>query len=144
MGLKTTNAKTKAFHIPPPQSAEDAPDKSHQKSASASARKGRPRVSHAEMTKLDIHGDIDQLKEMDIEYMPPPPKSNGSNLPAELVKANCYQISPTTLTIFTRPTSPSPPTAEVSWATYGSNPSTDPTMTDYPTSTVKNWSCKNH
>ena len=75
LGLKTTNAKTKAFLIPPPPSAEDAPDKSKQKSASASAREGRPRVSHAEMTKLDIHGDLDKLKEMDIEYMPPPAKS---------------------------------------------------------------------
>ena len=75
LGLKTTNAKTKAFHIPPPTSVEDVPIKSQQKSASASARKGRPRVSHAEMTKLDIHGDLDKLKEMDIEYMPPPAKS---------------------------------------------------------------------
>lgn len=73
LGLKTTNAKTKAFHIPPPP--EDVPDKSQQKSASASARKGRPRVSHAEMTKLDIHHDLDQLKEMEPEYMPPPAKS---------------------------------------------------------------------
>jgi len=73
--LKTTNAKTKAFHILAPPSVEDAPDKSQQKSASASARKGRSRVSHAEMAKLDIHADLDKLKEMDIEYMPPPAKS---------------------------------------------------------------------
>ena len=75
--MKTTNAKTKAYHIPPPPSVEDVPDKSPQKSAST--RKSRPRVSHAQMTKLDILGDLDELGERDIEYMPPPPKSNDEN-----------------------------------------------------------------
>ncbi|KAL8795752.1 MAG: hypothetical protein Q9195_001804 [Heterodermia aff. obscurata] len=73
LGLKTTNAKTKAYHIPTPASVEDVPDKSPQKSAST--RKSRPRVSHAQMTKLDILGDLDELGEREIEYMPPPPKS---------------------------------------------------------------------
>ena len=75
LGLKTTNAKTKAFHIPPPPSVEDVPGKSQHKTNSASARKSRPRISHAQMTKLDSVEDLDKLKEMDIEYMPPPAKS---------------------------------------------------------------------
>lgn len=75
LGAKTTNAKTKAFQIPPPPSAADAPSRSQEESASASARKSRPRVSHAEMTKLDPIEDWDKIREMDIEYMPPPAKS---------------------------------------------------------------------
>lgn len=31
------------------------------------------------MTKLDILGDLDELGEREIEYMPPPPKSNDEN-----------------------------------------------------------------
>ncbi|KAL8823299.1 MAG: hypothetical protein Q9191_005987 [Dirinaria sp. TL-2023a] len=75
LGLKTTNAKTTALHIAPPPPVENAADKGQQKTASASARKSRPRVSHAEMTKLDSVEDLDKLKEMDIEYMPPPAKN---------------------------------------------------------------------
>lgn len=79
LGVKTTNAKTKAFNIPPPPSVEDVPDKSPQKSASA--RKSRPRVSHAEMTKLEVLGDLDELGDREIEYMPPPAKRNYDNQP---------------------------------------------------------------
>ena len=69
MGMKTTNAKAKAFQTPaPPKFAEDN-DKHLQKSALA--RKPKPRVSHAETTKLEVLGDKDGLEEREIEYMPP-------------------------------------------------------------------------
>lgn len=87
LGVKTTNAKTKAFHIPPPPSVEDVPDKSPQKSASA--RKSRPRVSHAEMTKLEVLGDLDELGDREIEYMPPPAKRNYDNRSPRAIQADC-------------------------------------------------------
>ena len=71
--MKTTNAKTKAFQTPAPQPAEN--DLGKPEAKSASARKAKPRVSHAEMTKLEVLGDMDELEERDIEYMPPRPKS---------------------------------------------------------------------
>ena len=72
LGLKTTNAKTKSYDIPPPPSVQDAPDRNSQKSASA--RKSRPKISHAEMTKLEVLDDWDKIRESEIEYMPPPAK----------------------------------------------------------------------
>ena len=104
LGAKTTNAKAKAYHIPPPPSAEDVPEKSPQKSASA--RKSKPRVSHAEMTKLDIHGDLDELREREIEYMPPPPKREVSVLFIKIHVADrtkLYQIIQTTYMSLTLP-----------------------------------------
>ena len=67
--MKTTNAKTKAFQTPAPPPADNDLGKTNQKSASA--RKAKPRVSHAEMTKLEVLGDEDVLEEREIEYMPP-------------------------------------------------------------------------
>ena len=67
--MKTTNAKAKAFQTPAPVPAHNDVGKTNQKSVSA--RKAKPRISHAEMTKLDILGDKDLLEERDIEYMPP-------------------------------------------------------------------------
>ncbi|KAL6716206.1 hypothetical protein ACLMJK_005772 [Lecanora helva] len=69
LGVKTTNAKAKAFQTPAPLPVKDNGDKASQKSVSA--RKPKPRVSHAEMTKVEIVGDKDELEERDIEYMPP-------------------------------------------------------------------------
>ena len=72
LGVKTTNAKAKSFQTPgPPIVANDA-EKSIQKGATT--RKVKPRVSHAELTKLEILGDKDELDEREIEYMPPKPK----------------------------------------------------------------------
>jgi len=68
--MKTTNAKTKAFQTPAAPEAD--PGKTNQKSVSA--RKTKPRVSHAEMTKLERLGGKDELEEREIEYMPPKPK----------------------------------------------------------------------
>ena len=84
MGLKTTNAKAKVFQTPAPAPVDDDLDKANQKSATA--RKPKPRVSHAEMTKLEVLGDKDVLEERDIEYMPPPAK--GGN-PMSGIKDTC-------------------------------------------------------
>ncbi len=69
LGAKTTNAKAKALQTPAPQPVDNDLGKPIQKSASA--RKPKPRVSHAEMTKLEVLGDKDELEEREIEYMPP-------------------------------------------------------------------------
>ncbi len=71
--MKTTNAKAKAFQTPAPPPADNDLGKTNQKSVSA--RKAKPRVSHAEMTKLEVLGDKDVLEEREIEYMPPRAKS---------------------------------------------------------------------
>ena len=67
--MKTTNAKAKAFQTPAPPPAENDLGKTNQKSMSA--RKAKPRISHAEMAKLEVLGDKDVLEEREIEYMPP-------------------------------------------------------------------------
>ncbi|KAI9717519.1 MAG: hypothetical protein M1812_004660 [Candelaria pacifica] len=69
LGLKTTNAKAKAFQTPAPQGGDNGLDKTKQ--GSASARKPKPRVSHAETTKLEVLGDKEDAEEREIEYMPP-------------------------------------------------------------------------
>ena len=70
--MKTTNAKAKAFQTPAPPPTDNDLGKTNQKSLSA--RKAKPRVSHAEMTKLEVLGDKDVLEEREIEYMPPTAK----------------------------------------------------------------------
>ena len=70
--MKTTNAKAKAFQTPAPTPAGNDLGKTSQKSVSA--RKAKPRISHAEMTKLEVLGDKDILEEREIEYMPPKAK----------------------------------------------------------------------
>ncbi len=74
LGMKTTNAKAKAFQTPAPPPVDNDVDKLKQKSASA--RKAKPRISHAEMTKLEVLGDKDELEEREIEYMPPRAKGD--------------------------------------------------------------------
>lgn len=77
LGLKTTNAKAKAFQTPAPVHVDNETKKEEPKSASI--RKAKPRVSHADMTKLGVLADKDELDdEEDIEYMPPKPR--GTNL----------------------------------------------------------------
>ena len=72
LGLKTTNAKAKAFQTPaaPPEQL----DLGKATQRSATARKPKPKVSRAEMTKVDVKEDQDILEEREIEYMPPPAK----------------------------------------------------------------------
>ena len=67
--MKTTNAKARAFQTPAPPPADNDVGKTNQKSVSA--RKAKPRISHAEMTKLEVLGDKDLLEEREVEYMPP-------------------------------------------------------------------------
>ena len=76
--MKTVNAKTKAFQTPAPILKDNAPKDSVPKDAQSApkstARKPKPRVSHAEMTKVEVFSGDDELLERDIEYMPPPAK----------------------------------------------------------------------
>ena len=74
--MKTTNAKAKALQTPAPSRIENDNGKSNQKSVSA--RKAKPRVTHGDMTKLDVLGDKDEPEEPEIEYMPPKAKGNSS------------------------------------------------------------------
>lgn len=67
LGMKTTNAKAKGIQTPAPPKDGGLGDKNQK---SVSARKPKPKVSHAEMTKIDVLGDT-ELEERDIEYMPP-------------------------------------------------------------------------
>lgn len=81
--MKTTNAKAKAFQTPAPPPADNDSGKTNQKSLSA--RKVKPRISHAEMTKLEVLGDTDVLEEREIEYMPP--RAKGWHLTLNQVRA---------------------------------------------------------
>ena len=68
LGFKTTNAKTKIFQTPGEPAANNELDKPGQ--SSLSARKPKPKVLQAEMTKVKVLGDKDELEEPEIEYMP--------------------------------------------------------------------------
>ncbi|MCJ1309972.1 hypothetical protein MMC25_003633 [Agyrium rufum] len=70
LGLKTTNAKARVFQTPAPPAQGNGASKSSQKSATT--RKSRPRVSHAEMEKVEVFSGDKLLEEREIEYMPPP------------------------------------------------------------------------
>ncbi|KAL9043361.1 MAG: hypothetical protein Q9214_003447 [Letrouitia sp. 1 TL-2023] len=72
-GVKTTNAKAKAFQTPAPPAAENEVVKTSQKSVST--RKPKPKAVHSERTKLEkLLADKEALDEREIEYMPPPAK----------------------------------------------------------------------
>lgn len=101
LGMKTTNAKTKAFQTPAPIK-ESGREEKNQKSVSA--RKAKPRVSHAEMTKLDMLGDHEALEERDVEYMPPNPKGKADpylRIKGGADRAQIYKISQTTFHLST-------------------------------------------
>ncbi|MCJ1414697.1 hypothetical protein MMC32_001024 [Xylographa parallela] len=76
LGMKTTNAKAKAFQTPAPTALDLELNKQVQKSASG--RKSRPKALLAEPVKLDVLADNAEteveLEEREIEYMPPPAK----------------------------------------------------------------------
>ena len=84
MGVKTVNAKTKAFQTPAPTLKDNAPKdgapKDAQSAPKSTARKPKPRISHAEMTKVEVFSGDNELPERDIEYMPPPAKGKPSFL----------------------------------------------------------------
>lgn len=76
MGMKTTNAKAKAFQTP----AGPAPEKEAEKAQAPQTSARRPKkVTHAETSKIPVHGDESPLVERDVEYCPPQPK----NIPFE-------------------------------------------------------------
>jgi hypothetical protein len=68
LGQKTTNLKTQ-FKTPGPVTQGKNAGQAQQ--PSATARKSRPRVSHAEMTKVQVFGDED-FDEREIDFCPPP------------------------------------------------------------------------
>jgi hypothetical protein len=70
LGMKTTNAKTKAFQTPGP-----ALEKELEKTQPKQTSTRRPKkVIHADSVKLEVHGDESPLAERDVEYCPPKPK----------------------------------------------------------------------
>ncbi|KAL2068588.1 hypothetical protein VTL71DRAFT_14925 [Oculimacula yallundae] len=72
LGMKTTNAKAKAFQTPSGPAPEKELDKTQPKQQT-SARKPR-KVIHADSIKLEVHGDESPLADRDVEYCPPKPK----------------------------------------------------------------------
>ena len=80
LGAKTANAKTKAFQTPATAPKEhvskDSVPKDAESAPKSTARKPKPRVSHAEMTKVEVFSGDNDLLERDIEYMPPPAKGD--------------------------------------------------------------------
>ncbi|KAH0548128.1 hypothetical protein GP486_008144, partial [Trichoglossum hirsutum] len=73
LGLKTTNAKAKAFQTPLEPAGDGGIEKAHQQTATA--RRTKPAPSHTDSGKLgapDVKGSKDDERE--IEYMPPKPK----------------------------------------------------------------------
>lgn len=76
MGAKTTNAKAKAF-LTPAVPTKDGNGKTNKNSISA--RKPKPKVAHAEMTKVEVLGDKEEPEVPEIEYMPPRPKGGVTN-----------------------------------------------------------------
>lgn len=75
--MKTTNAKAKALQTPAPVALDD--DAGNKISKSATARKPKLRISHAEPSNIDVLGDSNELEEREIEYMPPPAIRNTSS-----------------------------------------------------------------
>ena len=70
LGMKTTNAKAKAFQTPAPLSIEHGKEKSSvPKSLSPRMRRAKVKVHQEEPVKLEA-----QDEEPEIEYMPPQPK----------------------------------------------------------------------
>jgi hypothetical protein len=70
--MKTTNAKAKAFQTPAAPLIDKDPLKPQTKPTSA--RRPKPKASHAETIKLNIHGDENvPLEKREVEYCPPKP-----------------------------------------------------------------------
>ena len=68
--MKTTNAKAKAFQTPGPAIEKEA-EKGHAPQSTARRPK---KVTHAETSKIQVHGDESPLAEREVEYCPPKPK----------------------------------------------------------------------
>ncbi|KAI9781947.1 MAG: hypothetical protein M1839_005540 [Geoglossum umbratile] len=79
LGLKTTNAKAKAFQTPLNHGGDDGVEKTRatekQQQQSATTRGTKPASSYTENNKLEVHDEKwDKNNEREIEYMPPRPK----------------------------------------------------------------------
>ncbi|KAG4439738.1 hypothetical protein IFR05_004760 [Cadophora sp. M221] len=72
LGMKTTNAKAKAFQTPSGPAPEKELEKTQPKQQ-ASARRPK-KLIHADVVKLEVHGDESPLADRDVEYCPPKPK----------------------------------------------------------------------
>ncbi|KAI9772270.1 MAG: hypothetical protein M1840_001019 [Geoglossum simile] len=78
LGVKTTNAKAKAFQTPLNQAGDDgvggaqAAEKPQLKSATA--RRIKPASSYTGSNKLEVHDEKSNCDEREIEYMPPRPQ----------------------------------------------------------------------
>ncbi len=72
LGLKTTNARAKAFQTPAAPGTDNPLEKTTQKSGTA--RKPKSRVNHVEMSKVEVLGETEDAEEREIEYMPPKPE----------------------------------------------------------------------
>ncbi len=71
--MKTTNAKTKALQTPARSVLEKELPKTQPRPTSA--RRPKPKVSHTDTIKLDVHSDdVGPLEEQEVEYCPPKPK----------------------------------------------------------------------
>ncbi|KAI9693946.1 MAG: hypothetical protein M1822_003217 [Bathelium mastoideum] len=69
LGMKTTNAKAKAFQTPAPLSIGQSKEQSAAKSLSPRMRRAKVKVHQAETSKVEAEDE-----ELGIEYMPPQPK----------------------------------------------------------------------
>lgn len=72
LGLKTTNARAKAFQTPAAPVTDNPLDKNTQKSGTT--RKPKPRANHADMSKVEAVGEMGEPEEREVEYMPPKPE----------------------------------------------------------------------
>ncbi|EKD16104.1 uncharacterized protein L3040_007806 [Drepanopeziza brunnea f. sp. 'multigermtubi'] len=72
LGMKTTNAKAKAFHTPAGAAPEKEVEKTQPKQQTSARRPKK--LIHAEAVKLQVHGDESPLADRDVEYCPPKPK----------------------------------------------------------------------
>ncbi|KAH0541920.1 hypothetical protein FGG08_003640 [Glutinoglossum americanum] len=79
LGMKTTNAKAKAFQTPLAQGGDDRFEKTQAdekiQQQSATARRIKPISSQTDGSKLEVRGvKVSKDEEREIEYMPPKPK----------------------------------------------------------------------
>ncbi|KAK0109465.1 hypothetical protein ONS95_002158 [Cadophora gregata] len=69
LGMKTTNAKAKAFQTPSGPAPEKELEKTQPKQQTSARRPKK--LIHADSVKLEVHGDESPLADRDVEYCPP-------------------------------------------------------------------------
>ncbi|CAG8957077.1 hypothetical protein HYFRA_00009278 [Hymenoscyphus fraxineus] len=86
LGMKTTNAKAKAFQTP----SGPAPGKDAEKTQQMQTSARRPkRAIYADAVKLEVHGDESPLQERDLEVEYAPPRPKDIPYQSEDFPANC-------------------------------------------------------